>query len=320
MVLAGPNGCGKTTVLEAALLALGEEQLIVRDEPTSEREDHWRTKVPEGATIEVEASIDGHGPLRWRRTSAGFDGIGEELSRLGLFRAVYPGAHGGGMLGPAGTPRFERTETRLAVEYFSSWRSPILVGHLHPLGQGNRPRDTEANRLYRLKQYILDEMARGSFRPQLPLRIEGWLGRLNSAWAQLHGEDGSRLDPQLVDPRSPGSLADLYILEPDGTRRCSVDQASSGEIELLSFAGWIVLNDFSAGLLVIDEPELHLHSQWQAAILPALRRLAPQVQLLVATHADAPWDQVMSFERKLLVGKNDPRHGSDGEQAEIQER
>jgi predicted ATP-dependent endonuclease of OLD family len=91
------------------------------------------------------------------------------------------------------------------------------------------------------------------------------------------------------------------------TRLCSVDQLSSGEIELLSFAGWIILNGFDAGLLVIDEPELHLHAAWQAAIFPALRALAPNVQIIAASHSDAVWDQAYSFERFLLVLEGDPR-------------
>jgi energy-coupling factor transporter ATP-binding protein EcfA2 len=320
MVIAGQNGCGKTSVLEALLLALGEEQLIVRDLPANERDDHWRATVPEDARIEIEVSIDDQGPFTWYRTAGGFGGVSNEPAALGLFQTIYPGMPGGGWAGPSamGVPRIVRSDKRLAVEYFSSWRSPALVGALRPLGPGNRPRDTEVNRLWRLKQYLIDE--KGVVGYGVQRRDEAWLRDLNAAWALLHGHDGTRLDTQLVDSNSPDRNADLFILEPDGTRRCAVDHASSGEIELLSFAGWIVLNDFRAGLLVIDEPELHLHPQWQKAILPALRELAPDVQMIVATHADAPWDQVMSFERTLLVPPGDPRHRRDDAPADLASR
>ena len=56
---------------------------------------------------------------------------------------------------------------------------------------------------------------------------------------------------------------------------------------------------------MIDEPELHLHPSWQATILPALHELAPDVQILAATHSDAVWDQ--ASERFLLVDESDPR-------------
>ena len=97
---------------------------------------------------------------------------------------------------------------------------------------------------------------------------------------------------------------DLVVKRGDD-RICSVDQLSSGEIEVLVFAQWVILNDVHAGLLVIDEPELHLHPSWQATILPALRELAPGLQFLVATHSDAVWDQ--ASERFLLVDESDPR-------------
>jgi predicted ATP-dependent endonuclease of OLD family len=97
------------------------------------------------------------------------------------------------------------------------------------------------------------------------------------------------------------------VLSSDGKRICSIDQTSSGEIEIPSFAGWLILNDFKGGLLVTDEPELHLHAQWKATILPALRTLAPDAQFLVASHADAIWDQTPSYARFLLVPETDPR-------------
>ena len=71
-------------------------------------------------------------------------------------------------------------------------------------------------------------------------------------------------------------------------------------------AGTLILADFD-GLLLIDEPELHLHRQWQTQLMDALRSAAPHAQLWVATHADAPWDQAYSFERFFLAPAGDPR-------------
>jgi hypothetical protein len=144
-VFAGPNGCGKTSVLEAILLGLGMNSLIVRDLERSRREEHWRVVVPEGASIELDVSIDGGQPTTWIRTAD------RHVHRL-----------------PDGTeePVPPHWLQSLAVEYFSSWRAPELVGAIRPLlGRGGRPTDNETNRLWRLKQRINDERARGGATP-----------------------------------------------------------------------------------------------------------------------------------------------------------
>ncbi|WP_437993664.1 AAA family ATPase [Sorangium sp. So ce145] len=289
VVLAGPNGCGKTSVLEAVLLGLGQERLIVRDLEKAHRAQHWRTELPEGARVELDVTIDDGPLMTWIRTR----------------EAHVTRAPASGIELPVNPAWLQH----LAVENFSSWRTPDLAGPVKPLvGRGGRPQDTETNRIWRLKQRINDERARGGYAPTLPGfgKADLWLERINEAWTRFHGDDGTRIDAQIVAPDDEELLADLYVLRGE-TRLCSVDELSSGEIELLSFAGWIILNGFEAGLLVIDEPELHLHAAWQAAIFPALRALAPNVQIIAASHSDAVWDQAYSFERFLLVFEGDPR-------------
>ena len=45
-------------------------------------------------------------------------------------------------------------------------------------------------------------------------------------------------------------------------------------------------------------------------LFDALTAMAPDAQLLIATHADAPWNQAFSFERFFLAPAGDPRAGA----------
>lgn len=57
-VFAGPNGCGKSTAIEAVLLGFSMDSLIVRDLEHSRREEHGRITLPAGTVVALEISID----------------------------------------------------------------------------------------------------------------------------------------------------------------------------------------------------------------------------------------------------------------------
>lgn len=67
----------------------------------------------------------------------------------------------------------------------------------------------------------------------------------------------------------------------------SIEQASSGEKEILTFVLGLFALRTSGGLIVIDEPEVHLHPRWQATLRDLLRELAYDTknQLLLSTHS-----------------------------------
>lgn len=63
---------------------------------------------------------------------------------------------------------------------------------------------------------------------------------------------------------------------------------SSGEKHLIAILGRVCFSSFSGtSTFIADEPELSLHLEWQRKILPAIRRLSPNTQVIVATHAPA---------------------------------
>jgi len=70
-------------------------------------------------------------------------------------------------------------------------------------------------------------------------------------------------------------------------KQFSIVQASSGEKEILNFLlGMFALN-IRNGLVVIDEPELHLHPKWQTILVTLLQELSTlnHNQFLIVTHS-----------------------------------
>lgn len=68
----------------------------------------------------------------------------------------------------------------------------------------------------------------------------------------------------------------------------SFDQASSGEFHFLHLTSSILRNLKSNSLVLIDEPEISLHPNWQNKLLYSLKpifKLFPNSQFICASHS-----------------------------------
>ncbi len=145
IVLAGPNGSGKTAVLEAALIAAGGFKLATG--PRGKR------GIRKGASdYSIEAVFD-VGGTRF-----------ETIDR-------------------PGTPSPEPSSKR-PFWYFSSWRAPEFVGPIGvTIGRpGRRPAKNDQNRLLNVKQILINAAAIGRFRPDRGLfeaDSAKWMAQIN---------------------------------------------------------------------------------------------------------------------------------------------
>lgn len=64
-------------------------------------------------------------------------------------------------------------------------------------------------------------------------------------------------------------------------------QLSSGEKQMLVILLTVLLQDNQPGLLLMDEPEVSLHVDWQQRLVNLIRTLNPHVQIILTTHSPA---------------------------------
>jgi len=83
-------------------------------------------------------------------------------------------------------------------------------------------------------------------------------------------------------------LSYWFTLIKDG-RTLSANMFSSGEREIVHFLLAMFALNVQDGLILVDEPELHLHPRWQKIFLDLFRDLAPERnnQFVITTHSPA---------------------------------
>ncbi len=283
VVLAGPNGCGKTAVLEAGLLLAGGSDLVVGS--------YDKCAIRKGATEYAIQAVIAH-------PAGGFTNRHESARPLNPL--------------PSAVPHW----------YFSSWRAPQLVGPVDvTVGRpGRRPAKTDENRLLNVKQRLVNVATVEKFeQPRLfPGSYAQLIQTISEAWAEFYPDAGQHFEVKVVEPDEEGTSGsfDVYLVSSDGLA-LDVDLLSAGQLELFLFLSELALNDEREGIIFIDEPELHLDPQWHRLILRTLRRLQPRAQLLVATHSPEIYDAAASYERHYLVPEDDPRSWLWARQANV---
>lgn len=82
----------------------------------------------------------------------------------------------------------------------------------------------------------------------------------------------------------------------------SFDSLSSGQKEIISTL--FLIERYARkypGIVVVDEPELHLNIEWHRRLIRDMCQLAPGNQYIIATHSPDIFDAVEKDRRKLLV-------------------
>ncbi len=316
LVLAGENGCGKTSVLEAILLLLGRVDLMPTDTAPV------RELVRQGSTdFKIEGVVEGGGG--WSVDAA-------MIERLEL--AFRPPGHVGTSFGvPVGpdalAAALHSTHVRWngsfplaqATEFVSARREPQDLGEPVADARGRRSA-REERRLSELKRRLANVYARSKhnvtferverymrpfFGPRWSLDVVFRDARVGSEPIVVVrdgpapvGDDGEALTWEAIRERSARGEAMPRVVP--------IDRLSSGQMAVLAMAYPFVFGDRPVALALLDEPEQHLHPTWQRAFLRALRALSPTTTFITATHSAQVLDSVAPHERLALVPLREP--------------
>ena len=83
-------------------------------------------------------------------------------------------------------------------------------------------------------------------------------------------------------------LVHIYNGENELLKTNNIFELSSGEKQLIVMFAHLALSEKSErDIFIIDEPELSLHLTWQEKFVEAMKEAAPDLQLILATHAPA---------------------------------
>jgi energy-coupling factor transporter ATP-binding protein EcfA2 len=277
VVIAGPNGSGKTSVLEACLIAAHRGDLS--------------TSRPNSANT--------------RLGTKGFDinavFISEGKEEPTQHSSRVQRSNDGGKWGDC-----DKRDAPVPCAYFASTRVPELVGPVDASLKPSRRRFKPGlNMIGEVKKALLTLKLRSTMNPTSDSGFERAMQRLNDAWRELHPGTKQEFVLDSAGTRVDAGF-DVFLSEPEKPRT-PIDYLSTGELELFNFFGWLLTTDFQGGLIVIDEPELHLDPQWHVQLMRGLLRLQPDSQFIVGTHSPELYDSAKFYERFFLIPDSDPR-------------
>ncbi|MFO0607545.1 MAG: AAA family ATPase [Polyangiales bacterium] len=308
------NGHGKTTLLQAiALAASGTAGANLLAENAAAFFD--RRKAPNGhgpdaptlecgiaagfdvarkpgdtsdQTLTLRASL--HAPAQWKEF-------------LGENELVVPGGHFEGMLDAARAQdlpcwfvagygvgrmlpraRVQREPGRRAVDRVRSLFSaepPLATGFADALADlfGREAARDYAAALF--QALVGDGRRPGILPADASLHIEA---------IELRGAAVARNSPELADAdRFVLRLGDERLELPAGWLSAGYQSTIAWVADVIGQfaleAGRVVPPEQMAGLVLIDEIDLHLHPRWQAGLVPALRAVFPRMQFVATTHS-----------------------------------
>lgn len=279
IVIGGPNGSGKTAVLEACLLAVGGESLL--------KGSKGQAAIRQGTSeTRIEVSLN---------TRDGSEPATHTIEYIANPSDHYWSHDGIQSPSPQWIPHI----------YFPSCRTPKLVGAL-PISSGKHERTDSilADPLPFIKQRLINDKAFALMGGNGTANDNREMDLFEQVWKRFYPWTKPRFT---IGPAGSTSEAGFDVFLHTDESKLSVDELGSGQLELFTLFGTLVCTHSESSIVFIDEPELHLDPQWHAMLLHDLRKFLPDAQFIVSTHSPRVAESVRTYERFFILPENHPR-------------
>lgn len=333
-VLAGPNGCGKTSVIFAIVQALrGAMGANVPDVPTPSDDDLHRVEPsgrrPVTATVKLELNYAGAELDAINRIFEATRGLQEKFGRSALHppnlpegRLIVhwqfpPRLRGDGSVAPISelrdNPKYGAVWLAGPKFAWRGWKNRLLqdVTDMYPVGM-LRVFPQDRDRRWGIDMDDADEDIEvgerniGSFGARKPPTDEPTVAealRRLGEWAHGQGlpdqDDRRRWESQLQgrfkSVCAPKEYLGYWLDHPrygetplllDDGREYPFRSAASGELVILHYLTKFTFpRPVHNSLVLIDEPELHLHPSWIRQLYRALPLMGNNNQFIMTTHS-----------------------------------
>lgn len=224
-----------------------------------------------------------------------------------------------GLYGPGGS----ETNTRpIAIPAFAYYRDTRDAQILKPPGDANaRSSDpdsarhmaldaaasfSEAQRWFYVRENkeLRDPRKQDDFFWEDPVlrAVRGALGLMLGGIGRVYADDDPpRMKAHLKDANGLSMIMDFSQLSA-GQRNLMALTIDFARRLALTYPGWD--NPLEApGILLIDEIELNLHPKWQQTVIPHLRKVFPDTQIVVATHSPLVLSTLHARQIRILQGQ-----------------
>lgn len=182
---------------------------------------------------------------------------------------------------------------KFVLSSFSAHRKPTFSRVLGPKKQNFEPSSlhltsSTANEIHQFMVNLKTKQAFSQRNEEVQREVDNWFSSFIQVLKVIFGDDQLtfKFDPDTFyfSIYTKGRTEDFAELSDGHSTALQI----YNELMIRTYSVQRIQNDFTfipEGIVLIDEPELHLHIRLQEVLLPSLTRMFPKIQFIVATHS-----------------------------------